>query len=101
MKRFCVSLATILALAYAAVAENPSLLDSNTIKVVQEREARERAVARRIEYQIAKQPQPAPVPAPPQRTLSSEEQRQLRDAVDRYIRNKPGRVPVLWTPPAR
>jgi hypothetical protein len=101
MKRLFVSLATILALACAAFAENPSLPDSNTIKVVQEREARERAVARRIEYQMSKQPQPAPVPVPPQRTLSPEEQQQLRDAVDRYIRNRPERVPVLWTPPAR
>jgi hypothetical protein len=88
-------------LALFAVATSvfgQSLPSADTIRLVQEREAHERAVAARIEYQIRKQPKPVAAPEPAPRKLSAEEVQQLRDALDRYFRENCGRVPILWAP---
>jgi hypothetical protein len=84
-----------------AAANAEPLPSSDAIKAIQERGARERAAAERIAYQVARQPGPAPAPAPPPRQLSPEERQQFYDALDRYFRENPGRIPIFWTPPGR
>ena len=92
-------LACLFAAAVAAFAQVPPSPD--TIRVVQEREAHERAVAERIAYQVAKQPPKAVAePEAPRRHLSPTETRELMEALDRYFREN-ARVPVFWTPGAR
>jgi hypothetical protein len=83
----------------AAAAFTQTLPSPDTIKIVQEREARERALAERIAYQVAKQPKPAAVPEAPRRHLSPEEMRELMEALSRYFQENGGRVPIFWEPP--
>jgi len=61
------------------------------IRLVQERTERERAVARRIEYHLARAPKPEPE-KPQVRPLSDEERRELVEAIDRFIREGRGLV---------
>ncbi len=95
------TLLVVLVAAGSMFGQDLGSLNPDRIKAVQEREAHERAVAERIEYQLAQQPKPAPKPAPPVRHLSRKEIKELREALDRYFREHPGQVPILWTPPAR
>jgi len=88
-------LGTLALLAMAASVFGQDLPSADTIRLVQEREAHERAVAARIEYQIAKQPKPCAEPEPAPRHLSAEEMQQLRNALDRYFRENSGRVPIF------
>ena len=92
------TIAVILAVAGSMLGQD---LNPDRIKVVQEREAHERAVAERIEYQLAQQPKPVAAPAPPVRHLSKKEMKELDKALRRYFREHHGQVPILWTPPAR
>ncbi len=92
---------TVLVLVAVAGSMIGQDLNPDRIKVVQEREAHERAVAERIEYQLAKQPKPVAQPAPPPRHLSAQEMKELCEALDRYFREHHGQVPILWTPTAR
>ena len=78
-----------------------ALPSPDTIKLVQEREAHERAVAARIVYQVAKQPQKVTEPEAPRPHLSAAETRELMEALNRYFRENAGRVPVFWIPEGR
>ena len=91
----------VLAVAGSMFGQELGSLNPDRIKAVQEREAHERAVAERIEYQLAQQPKPVAQPAPPVRHLSAKEMKELCEALDRYFREHPGQVPIFWTPPAR
>jgi hypothetical protein len=91
------AVACLFIVAVAAFAQVPP--DAATILLAREREAHERAVAARIEYQIAKQPKPVAAPEPAPRKLSAAEVQQLRDALDRYFRENGGRVPIFWRCP--
>lgn len=88
---------TIIAIVTALCGQDFPLPSADSIRMVQEREARERAMARRIEYQLLRASSTEKPQAPPVRHLSAEEMRQLRDAMDRYFREN-GRIPILWTP---
>ena len=65
------------------------------INLIQEAQERERAVARRIEYQRSRAQQPKPAPRPA-RTLTDSERRELREALERFVRENPGRLVILW-----
>jgi len=86
---------TVLALLVGKAMFGQDLPSADTIRLVQEREAHERAVAARIEYQIAQQPKPIAAPEPAPRHLSAEEMQQLCIALDRYFRENAGRVPIF------
>jgi hypothetical protein len=94
-------LACMFAAAVAAFAQAPP--DADTILIVQQREAHERAVAARVAYQMAKQPPPKVViePETPRRHLSPTETGELATALERYFQVNGGRVPIFWTPGAR
>jgi hypothetical protein len=89
----CSRLAMVVMFAAAAFGEDRTP-DAGAITLVQEREAHERARAKRIAYQTSTHPAPAVVSEviPPQH-LSVEEMRQVRKALDRYFREHPGRAP--------
>jgi hypothetical protein len=94
-------LACLFAAAVTTFAQAPP--SPNTIRVFQEREAHERAVAARVAYQIAQQPPPraAVEPEAPGRHLSPNERREPAKALERYFRENGGRVPVFWIPEER
>ena len=94
-------LACMFAAAVAAFAQAPPSAD--TILMVQEREAHERATSAKVAYQMAKQPPPKAVvePETPRRHLSPTETRELSEALERYFRENGGRVPVFWIPGTR
>jgi HrpA-like RNA helicase len=79
-------LTLILILAAAAQAESFSLPSPDQILRVQEREARERAMAERVA------PQPRPSVEAPRQLLSAAERLELRIALDRFLRQNPGVV---------
>jgi hypothetical protein len=87
--------------AGATFAQTPP--SPETIKVIQERDAHERAVAELIAYQVAKAtpPKAAAEPEAPRQHLSPTETRELMAALDAYFKENAGRVPVFWTPEAR
>jgi len=64
-----------------------------------EAQERERAINRRIEFQIARAPKPVPAPAPAPRTVTDQQRDELIRALDVYMREHGGRLPVLWSPP--
>jgi hypothetical protein len=70
-----------------------SIPNPDFIRVIQERDARERAVARRIELQIERQPKQEPK-AEPKKPVEAPEVPGLREAIERFV--KEGRdVPDL------
>lgn len=89
LRRFLV-LAVFAASAFAQELPNP-----DHIKLIQEAQERERAIARRIEYQISRAEKPKPAPRPA-RVLTDGERRELREALERFVRENPGRLVILW-----
>lgn len=81
---------------FAAAAFAQELPNPDHIKLIQEAQERERAVARRIEYQISRAEKPKPAPRPA-RTLTDSERRELREALERFFRKNTGRLVILWT----
>jgi len=92
---------TAFAVLFAALSLSAQQLPNPEIlKQQAEAQERERAVARRIDYQVSHQvkptaPAPAATPAP---HLTPAELQQLREALDTYFRENPGVIPVFWTP---
>ena len=92
----------VLACMFAAAAFAQAPPSPDTILVVQELRAHERAEADRIAYQVAKQlPRAVAEPDTPRRRLSTMEMRELSEALERYFRVKGARIPVFWSPEGR
>jgi hypothetical protein len=95
-------LACLFAAAFTVSAQDMPLPNPAILTIQAEAQGRERAVARQIDYQVAKAtpPKAAAEPKAP-RHLTPMEVRELMAALDAYFREHAGRVPVFWTPEAR
>jgi hypothetical protein len=94
-------IACLFAAAFTVSAQEMPLPNPAILKLQAEAQERERATARRIDYQVTKQPPKAAAEPEAPRHLSPRESRELVEALDRYFRENAGRVPLFWTPGAR